>query len=457
MAQATSLHASFQPQGMVLNTHQKLAILVGLLCGFFDAYLIYRQIRALHSATFPFVYTLSKAMNKPMFQLLRRQELIQYYLEFLYKLACTAFECFVIWYGLLPIYWKLSSKPATWLNISDPLVSETICSLFFVTAAQQASWLLYLPFALLYHIIIGRTLEFILNMVSFVSAGAFNFVVKDAAFFAVKLFIWHRWHRNALLVFFIASVASVLILSVIEDARHSMLPQFPSSPLGLQIHKLASKYSLPLDHLHLDPKEPDCNAKTTGFFPFQQRIVVFKKLVDELEAGVVLAVVGHEFGHFVNSHVFKRAFLGMLFDLMTTVFYYASIHRDVLHLAFGFASKQSSEEDKDPPEVRSSEAKPRKTSFFVGIVLVNLFISPFIRLGHYSGKTATHLHEYEADNFACKLGFNAGMFSYVLGSYDAEDANRGTGVSDTLHDLVMNSHPNTINRLEHINESLIVK
>lgn len=221
-------------------------------------------------------------------------------------------------------------------------------------------------------------------------------------------------------------------------------------PLRTSIEALAARLEFPLGQLFVvegSKRSAHSNAYFTGLWG-AKRIVLFDTLLlnkglpvdsDELnegEQGVgceneeVLAVLAHELGHWKLGHV-KKNFIIMqvqlffIFVLFSYVFKYGPLYE-----AIGFPS----------------DMRP----IIIGLMVVTMFVlAPFNTLLSFGMTVLSRRFEYQADEFAKKLGF-AEQLKKALVKLHID--NLGFPVYDWMYTAWNHSHPTILERINALSD-----
>ena len=122
------------------------------------------------------------------------------------------------------------------------------------------------------------------------------------------------------------------------------------------------------------------NAYFTGIGKVK-RIVLFDTLLNKMTQSEVLAVLGHEVGHWKKKHILKRIVFIELMAFIGSYISFRVLKADFLADIFGI----------------------QDVTFFAKLVILGFLFSiisfPFIPLSSYFSRK----HEYEADRFAAAL------------------------------------------------------
>merc|ERR1719162_238622 len=91
--------------------------------------------------------------------------------------------------------------------------------------------------------------------------------------------------------------------------------KLPDSPLKDQIYKLAGRLEFPLTKLFVmdgSKRSSHSNAFMFGFLK-NKRIVLYDTLLDQVRDDEVLAILGHELGHWKMGHTVTNFFISQLY------------------------------------------------------------------------------------------------------------------------------------------------
>ena len=173
------------------------------------------------------------------------------------------------------------------------------------------------------------------------------------------------------------------------------------------------------------------NAYLFGFGK-NKRIVLFDTLIKKLETKEIVSVLGHELGHWKKSHsIFNMLFIFtyffILFYLLQFFMYEKSIFID-----FGFTQK----------------------STFIGLYLFFQIYSPVSFFINILQNFMTRKMEYQADNFACEIGYGEQLKKSLT---KLSEENKSNLDPDRLYSMVNYSHPTLIERVRAINKYLELK
>ncbi|CAG8790967.1 5335_t:CDS:2, partial [Racocetra persica] len=137
-----------------------------------------------------------------------------------------------------------------------------------------------------------------------------------------------------------------------------------------RIEELASRIEFPLKKLYKidgSKRSSHSNAYFYGFFK-NKRIVLYDTLIEQADTGEILAIVGHELGHWYLNHTVR------------------------LYISFGFDSRP----------------------ILIGFILFQFIYSPIENLFTFLMNIKSRQHEFEADAYSKKLGYGAQLRSGLI-------------------------------------------
>lgn len=166
-----------------------------------------------------------------------------------------------------------------------------------------------------------------------------------------------------------------------------------------------------------------------------KRIVLYDTLVNQLTTEELVAVLGHELGHYKLKHIIKR-FLAMVpleFILMFVLFKCVQSHS--LYTGFGFAIESS--------KIQAAQ--------FIGLFLSSIIFSPLSELLSPVTNFFSRKDEYQADAFSSKITKNPQALICALIKLNSE--NLSELLPSELYVFWNYSHPTLIERIRALNKN----
>ncbi|KAL8273249.1 hypothetical protein Esti_002865 [Eimeria stiedai] len=171
-----------------------------------------------------------------------------------------------------------------------------------------------------------------------------------------------------------------------------------------KIDALAARLKFPLQEVYeMDGsiRSRHSNAYFYGLWRWK-RIVLFDTLL-HLPHTQILAVLAHELGHWKKRHMPQRLCLAFL-NLFVLFYLYGKVmNDDNMYLSFGF-----NEKEKAP---------------VIGLMLFANILAPVNALLGVCSTLLSRAHEFQADEFACELGFGQTLKDALMNIYTENKAN----------------------------------
>merc|ERR1719429_196079 len=270
----------------------------------------------------------------------------------------------------------------------------------------------------------------------------------------IKIIYWGGTYFFVYLWAFV-TVFSLFMLIVYPEFIAPLFDKYtplPEGQLRKDIEGLAASVEFPLYKLFVvegSKRSSHSNAYFYGFFKFK-RIVLFdtlleveerKKLlseedkeneeekIDKTKSGCsnqeIVAVLGHELGHWKLNHVAKNIVIGQVqIFLMFALFAYLSKSK-ALYEAFGFTDSQP---------------------VLIGLMIVLQYITaPYSAVIGFLMSVLSRHFEFQADTFAADLGKAADLQGALV---KLNNDNLSFPIYDWLYSAWHHSHPPVLERIE---------
>ncbi|CDJ42877.1 peptidase family M48 domain-containing protein, putative [Eimeria tenella] len=203
--------------------------------------------------------------------------------------------------------------------------------------------------------------------------------------------------------------------------------------LRSKIDALAEQLNFPLCEVYeMDgsKRSSHSNAYFYGFWRWK-RIVIFDTLL-HLPHDQILAILGHELGHWQMNHFMQRLLL-VFMNLFVTFYLYGKVmNNDHLYKCFGYGA----------------DAK----SPIIGLMLLANVLAPVNTVLSVFSTLLSRKHEFQADAFACQLHYGE-QLKEALCTVHTE--NKSTLDPDPWYSWWHYSHPPLLERLAAIDSILL--
>lgn len=343
------------------------------------------------------------------------------------KEKLSVVEAFVDY--LLFVWWVLMgfSWMASWIQFQDNILE----SVFFLFGFVFVNYLAGLPFELYQKFKIDEAFGF--NQMTFkiyladTFKSALMFFVFGGGFFALLAWIiasstvWWLW--GFVLVFAAAILINVLYPIVIAPLFNKFNP-LEEGELKDAITALMEQAGLKSDGIFvMDASKRDSRLNAYfGGLGKSKRVVLFDTLVQKLNTKELLAVLGHELGHFSHGDIWKN--IGLMGILLFVSFYLFGHLPDTLFAQMGVAVFPGVE-------------------IAVMMLLLSLVSFVFTPLISYVSRH----NEYAADAFGSQMGGKENLVSALL---KLITENKSFPKSHPLVIFFYYTHPPVLERLKEL-------
>lgn len=327
-----------------------------------------------------------------------------------------------VWWVLMGFSWM-----ASWIQFQDGILQ----SVFFLFSFVFINYLVGLPFELYQKFKIDEAFGF--NQMTFkiyladTLKSALMFFVFGGGFFALLAWIiasstvWWLW--GFVLVFAVAILVNVLYPIVIAPLFNKFNP-LEEGELKDAITALMEQAGLKSNGIFvMDASKRDSRLNAYfGGLGKSKRVVLFDTLVQKLNTKELLAVLGHELGHFSHGDIWKN--IGLMGVLLFVAFYLFGHLPDTLFVQMGVAVFPGVE-------------------IAVMMLLLSLVSFIFTPLMSYVSRH----NEYAADAFGSQMGGKENLVSALL---KLITENKSFPKSHPLVIFFYYTHPPVLERLKEL-------
>ncbi|ORY30494.1 putative zinc metalloprotease [Rhizoclosmatium globosum] len=227
-------------------------------------------------------------------------------------------------------------------------------------------------------------------------------------------------------------VTFVILYPTVLSPIFNKFTPIEEGDLKTKIETLAKRVDFPVQSIYVvdgSKRSSHSNAYVTGLLGVN-RIVIYDTLIEQMNHQEILAVVAHELGHWKNNHIFRSLLVSQAQILISFWSFSHFLHFQPLYSAFGFYSQ---------PTV-------------IGFMLFSYLYEPIDFLSTLSIYRVGRYHEFDADQFAKKLGYGEPLKSGLikLGKKNLKNLN-----PDPVYSAFNIVHPPLAERLAAIGKSNI--
>lgn len=432
-----------------------------------EEYLAYRQRRVYYNNATP-PKELEGVMEKSSYEKARSYSLDKSKFGLVEGVFNQILSTGIMVYGGVPALWEASGQLIQWMGFSAD--SEIIQTVGFVSLGSLINSIMSLPWSAYHtfyveqkHGFNKQTPGFFLKdkLKRFAVSQIISTPVISGLVYIIKAggdyFFVYLWGFTMAVVMFFMTVYPDYIAPLFDTYQ-----PLPEGELRNKIEALAKQIEFPLTKLYVvegSKRSAHSNAYFYGFMK-NKRIVLYDTLLEEYtplnqdtdkspEADAsdaaaeasesdgagkkktgcntdeVLAVLGHELGHWKLNHVLKGIIISqvnllLVFSVFGTLYKYSPLYR-----AFGFHNSQPA---------------------FIGLIIVMQFVfAPYNEVLQFLLTMFSRHNEFQADNFAKGLNHSKNLISALI---KLNEDNLGFPVYDPIYSSWHLSHPPILERIQ---------
>uniref|UniRef100_A0A7S1VGS5 CAAX prenyl protease n=1 Tax=Grammatophora oceanica TaxID=210454 RepID=A0A7S1VGS5_9STRA len=338
--------------------------------------------------------------------------------------------------GFLPYVWDLSAKwGASWFGL-DPQEHEIRISLIFLAVITLIGTVTSLPFALYStfqiekkHGFNKQTLGLFFSdkvkslALTFVIGGPFVALLLQIIKMGGTYFYIYVWAFMFVFSVFMMTIVPVFIMPLFNKYE-----PLPDGSLKTSIYALADQLKYPLTKLFVmdgSKRSSHSNAFMFGFGN-NKRIVLFDTLMTQVGEDEILAILGHELGHWKLKHTIMQFCTTQLYFGASFYFFSLCYMSEELYRAFGFDG-------------------PGPTPTIIALMLYfQTLWAPVDKLLSFFITVLTRQGEFAADKFSVELKMGKKLQS---GLCKIHLENLGAMAPDPWYSMYHYSHPPLVERL----------
>ncbi|KAJ1720378.1 zinc metalloprotease [Coemansia erecta] len=337
---------------------------------------------------------------------------------------------------LVPLLWEFTGDVMeTYLGLAAD--QEIIRSVLFFVATTLISTVLTLPFDLYSTFVVEKKHGF--------NKQTFGLYVSDTIKSLLLTFVFGGGIMAALLWVILKTgsafvlyawglMASVQLLAIVIyptfiQPLFNKFDPLPEGELRTEIEALASRLNFPLKKLYVvdgSKRSGHSNAYVFGFFK-SKRIVIYDTLINQCTTEEIVAIVGHELGHWKKNHILRTLLAVQLQVLVIFYSFGLFVGERRMYTSFGMD----------------------ETPVFIGLVFFQYLYQPLDSLLSFGTNVLSRKHEFEADAFSKKLGYAEKLRSGLI---KLQIENKSVMNPDPLYSAFHYSHPPLVERLNAIDD-----
>lgn len=331
------------------------------------------------------------------------------------------FVLFILWIGFgLSYLDSLVQIDSYWLK-----------AIVFVDLFIIINWILTLPFELYSTFKLNKKYEFsnitpALFIKDTIKTGVLFLVFGSAVIAGISFIInnFPSWWIFGFVFIFAVIILINMVYPVIRDKMFDKFEKLKDKELEEKIEKLLNEVGFKSSGVFsVDASKRDNRLNAYfGGLGSTKRVVLFDTLVEKLTHNELLAVLGHELGHFKNGDILKN--IGIMGFVMFVFFAIFGNLSDELFLGLNL----------------QNEPYAIITVFLIFSPILSFFLMPLISL-------ISRHNEYAADSFGSNLATKEDLVTALL---KLANENKSFPLSHPLYIFFYYSHPPLIERFKEL-------
>jgi len=230
-------------------------------------------------------------------------------------------------------------------------------------------------------------------------------------------------------MFFVFSMFMMTIVPVVIMPLFNKYEPLPEGELKKSIYELAERLRYPLTKLFVmdgSKRSSHSNAFMFGFGK-NKRIVLYDTLMNQVENEELLAILGHELGHWKLGHTLTNLFITQLYFGAAFYFFSLCYTSEELYRSFGFDGVD----------------RPIPTIIALTLFFQTLW-APVDKVLSFILTVFSRMNEFAADKFSVDLGYSQKL---QTGLCKISLENLGSMCPDKWYATYHYSHPPLVERL----------
>ncbi|OJJ83755.1 zinc metalloprotease [Aspergillus glaucus CBS 516.65] len=239
--------------------------------------------------------------------------------------------------------------------------------------------------------------------------------------FAGDSFFYYLWLFGMFVQVFAITIYPIAILPLFNK-----LSPLQPGELKTGVENLARKLEFPLQELYvIDGSKRSAHSNAYFFgLPWKKHIVIYDTLIEKSEPDEVVAVLGHELGHWSLSHTTKLFGIAQSHMFYIFALFSVFINNKSLYQSFGFFNEQP---------------------IMIGFLLFSDALAPMDAVIKLLMNILSRRFEFQADEFAQNLGYSEQLAKSLL---KLQIQNLSTMDADWMYASYHYSHPILSERLQ---------
>lgn len=261
-----------------------------------------------------------------------------------------------------------------------------------------------------------------------------------AAIIAMLTFLPNTWWIFVSIFIFTASLVMAVIYPLVIAPLFNKFMPLEDGELKNRIEALSSSLGFKLSGIFImdESKRSGHSNAYFGGLGKSKRIVLFDTLVNILTPDELIAVLGHELGHYKLHHIIRRFLIMIPIEFAVMLVFFVCSQNQALYEGFGF--------DFSPDSMNYVR--------FIGLFLTSIVISPFSELFSPIGNFFSRRDEFAADRFSAEHTKNPSAL--ISGLIKLNSENLSELFPPKIYVIWNDSHPTLFERIRALRRSAAI-
>lgn len=334
--------------------------------------------------------------------------------------------------------------PFVWETIYQTVGNLYLAVTLFALVETVRSTLIDIPFNYYYTFYLENKYEFnkttlrtfVMDkikglIISIIIGNVFNCLITFILEYFQERFVIIAWIATTILTLFVVFLYPSVIAPLFNKFESLNLENEKEKTLQVELEKLCNEIGFPLGKIYkMDGSKRSAHSQAYFFGIFgKKQIVVFDTLIEKVGVKEILAIVGHELGHWKYKHnvvmiSMQIGIIGVFLGAFSLI-----LDNDKMYYDFGFSNKY----------------------YFMGLNIFGIFFAPLNILIHAVSCSVTRVCEYQADRFSVAINRGQDLLNGLIQIYKD---NKGDPDPDHIYALFNHTHPNLLQRADAIQKEL---
>lgn len=339
-------------------------------------------------------YPAAEAFDRKKLATISAYENAKYFLWIPSSLSGFALTLILVFSGFYPWLFNFVCR---YTGFPNGFVSTYFCAFLFFIISGIPSSILSIPFDLIKEFSIEKKFGFskmtfklwLMDQIKGLLLSFLMGAILIAAVIAILVIFPKSWWIFVVCLLFVFTLVMQIIYPLVIAPIFNKFTPLEDGELKTKISELMQNLGFKSNGIFVmdaSKRSGHSNAYFGGFGK-SKRIVLYDTLIKQLNTDELVAVLGHELGHYKLHHIIRRFVVMVPVMFALTYLLFRIAQSTSIYTGFGFAFA----------------AVPVEAVQFIGFFLANLVAGSFMELLNPITSASSRRDEFQADAFSAKL------------------------------------------------------